>query len=189
VPSGRTACWTAGVVSGILHLAEQTPPRHRLSRVPRLKTVLLAVVLLSACGTSSPQDASGTDSTKAGVTSTSIATAPTPYGPSTALPDEQFNLYTRCGINGAMIHGVWWQATTPLSDGNGNPPPGWGNPSQDGVLHFLDSGSVVFRTSNPNQDGALRFLDSSSVVSRMSNPNLTVKLERTTSTDYPFRCS
>ena len=139
VPSGRTACWTAGVVSGILHLAEQTPP--------------------------------------------------TPYGPSTALPDEQFNLYTHCGINGAMIHGVLWQATTPLSDGNGNPPPGWGNPSEDGVPHFLDSGSVVFRTSNPNQDGALRFLDSSSVVSRMSNPDLTVKLERTTSTDYPFRCS
>ncbi|CAB4797243.1 unannotated protein [freshwater metagenome] len=118
MPSGRTACWTAGVVSGILHLAEQTPP--------------------------------------------------TPYGPSTALPDEQFNLYTHCGINGAMIHGVWWQATTPLSDGNGNPPPGWGNPSEDGVPHFLDSGSVV---------------------SRMSNPDLTVKLERITSTDYPFRCS
>ena len=136
--------------------------------MPRLKTVLLAVVLLSACGTSSAQGATGTDSAKAGVTSTLIAAAPTTSGPATALPDEQFNLYTHCGINGAMIHGVWWQATTPLGDGNGNPPPGWGNPSQDGVLHFMDSSSAVFRSSNPN---------------------LTVKLQRTTSADYPFICS
>jgi hypothetical protein len=32
--------------------------------------------------------------------------------------------------------GVFWRATRPLSDGNGNPPPGWGNPFQEGRLAF-----------------------------------------------------
>jgi hypothetical protein len=90
---------------------------------------------------------------------------------STSLPDRPFDLLTHCGINGAMIDGVWWQASPVLSDGQGNPPDGWDNPYQSGVLHFADETNATF-TGNP-QKGS----------------NLEVNLRRTTSTEYPFLCS
>jgi hypothetical protein len=31
-----------------------------------------------------------------------------------------------------------------MSDGNGNPPPGWGNPSQQGTLTFTNRTSAEF---------------------------------------------
>jgi hypothetical protein len=56
----------------------------------------------------------------------------------------RYALYTHCGIEWARILGTFWRATRPLSDGNGNPPPGWGNPYQLGTLRFLDSRTAVF---------------------------------------------
>ncbi len=86
-----------------------------------------------------------------------------------ALPEESFVLYTHCGINGAMIHGVWWRSTSALvDDGNGNPPSGWGNPFQSGVLQFLDGRTAVFHASDAN---------------------LSVTLQRTESTEFPFICA
>jgi hypothetical protein len=70
---------------------------------------------------------------------------------------KAYRLYTHCGIEWARINGTFWRATRPLSDGNGNPPPGWGNPFQQGTLTFMSrttatfsspAGSVIFgRTS------------------------------------------
>lgn len=71
--------------------------------------------------------------------------------PATSRP---YALYTHCGIEWTKIDGTFWRATRRLSDGNGNPPPGWGNPFQRGTLVFLNSttarfesaaGSVTFR--------------------------------------------
>jgi hypothetical protein len=67
---------------------------------------------------------------------------------------KPYRLYTHCGIQWARIHGSFWRVTRPLSDGSGNPPPGWGNPFQDGTLTMASrttanftspAGSVVFR--------------------------------------------
>ena len=54
-------------------------------------------------------------------------------------------LYTHCGIDWESIGGRWFQAQPPLSDGNGNPPRGWGNPSQEGTLTMLSATRAEFR--------------------------------------------
>lgn len=61
-----------------------------------------------------------------------------------------YSLYTHCGVEWAQIDNVWWQANTPLSDGNGNPPAGWGNPFQQGTLTFIDRSTAKF--SSPAGD-------------------------------------
>ena len=157
------------------YFAEPTRLHHRPGVMPRLKTVLLALMVLSACGGSTVRGAATlrersdkADDVAVSSTAASTTAAPTTAALSSALPDEQFQLYTHCGINGAMIDGVWWRSASALSDGNGNPPSGWGNPYQSGFLHFLDESMAVFRASNAN---------------------LSVTLQRTDSTDFPFICS
>lgn len=67
---------------------------------------------------------------------------PAPDGPREIGQDEdaeigrpyRFNLYTHCGISTTWFDGRWWNADPPQSDGNANPPPGWGNPYQEGVI-------------------------------------------------------
>ncbi len=46
---------------------------------------------------------------------------------------QPYQLYTHCGINEARIGNRYFEAVHPLSDGSGNPPPGWGNPYQQGM--------------------------------------------------------
>jgi len=55
-----------------------------------------------------------------------------------------YNLYTHCGIYEAKVAGHWYLATPPLSDGNGNPPAGWGNPQQHGTMTLVSAAEVVF---------------------------------------------
>lgn len=66
-------------------------------------------------------------------------------------------LYTHCGIKWAKIRGRFWRAERPLSDGEGNPPAGWGNPFQAGTLTFRSrtvaeftsrAGDVTFRRTD-----------------------------------------
>jgi hypothetical protein len=61
-----------------------------------------------------------------------------------AEPGQPYRLYTHCGIQWARIGGVFWRATHPLSDGNGTPPPGWGNPFQAGRLTFSSRTRALF---------------------------------------------
>jgi hypothetical protein len=70
---------------------------------------------------------------------------PTVAGPATSGHRGQaYRLYTHCGVAWARIDGTFWRATRPLSDGNGNPPPGWGNPFQDGTLTFSSPTTAEF---------------------------------------------
>jgi hypothetical protein len=134
----------------------------------RFTAALLGLIILVACGSSASR-ADETPTVRSAaeqLASVSDTTRPSTTTLPLTLPDRQFELYTHCGINGAMIDGVWWRSTTALNDGNGNPPPGWGNPYQSGVLHFLDGSAAVFRASDPN---------------------LSVKLQRTHGTD-PLLC-
>ena len=70
----------------------------------------------------------------------------TPTGAS-AEAGEAYDLYTHCGIEWAKIHGVMWRTRPALSDGSGNPPAGWGNPSQAGTVSFVGDDTAVFTSS------------------------------------------
>ncbi len=85
----------------------------------------------------------------------------------TLPPDQAFQLYTHCGVNGAMLDGRWWAVTPALTDGSANPPAGWGNPFQLGTMHFVDHDTVVFT----GDDAAL-----------------TATLHRTAGADFPVLC-
>src|SRR5258708_14546451 len=77
----------------------------------------------------------------------------TPARPSTATiaaaagPAQPCQLYTHCGIDEARIGNRYFEAVHPLSDGQGNPPPGWGNPYQQGAMTLLSPAEAVFRDS------------------------------------------
>jgi hypothetical protein len=55
-----------------------------------------------------------------------------------------YNLYTHCGIDYVQVGNRYYEATPPLSDGSGNPPPGWGNPYQPGTLTVISPTKAVF---------------------------------------------
>ncbi|WP_329623305.1 hypothetical protein OG357_25205 [Streptomyces sp. NBC_01255] len=55
-----------------------------------------------------------------------------------------FELYTHCGIDEARIGSTYFEAETPLSDGSGNPPDGWGNPTQRGTMTVTSATEAVF---------------------------------------------
>lgn len=67
-------------------------------------------------------------------------------GPSTTTPSAgmPYSLYTHCGVYEARIGDTYYLADDPLDDGQGNPPPGWGNPFQDGTMTFPAPGVAVF---------------------------------------------
>lgn len=44
-----------------------------------------------------------------------------------------YSLYTHCGVYEARIGDTYYLADDPLDDRQGNPPPGWGNPFQEGT--------------------------------------------------------
>jgi hypothetical protein len=64
--------------------------------------------------------------------------------PDVVAKSVPYNLYTHCGIYEAKVQGHWYLATPPLSDGNGNPPAGWGNPEQHGTMTLISAAEVVF---------------------------------------------
>jgi hypothetical protein len=104
---------------------------------------------LAACGSSPP----GQVAQPAGH-SPAIVTAGSP---------NPYQLYTHCGIDEARIGTRYFKAVTPLSDGQGNPPRGWGNPFQRGTMTALSPTTAVFtnhaghRVLFPLRPGATRF--------------------------------
>jgi hypothetical protein len=73
-----------------------------------------------------------------------------PAGPShrAAAPvgsAQPYRLSTHCGIDEARIGSRYFEAAHPLSDGQGNPPAGWGNPFQQGTMTLLSPSEAVFR--------------------------------------------
>ncbi|MEV7491117.1 hypothetical protein AB0O08_10180 [Streptomyces anulatus] len=55
-----------------------------------------------------------------------------------------FVLYTHCGIGEARIGSTYFEAETPLTDGSGNPPEGWDNPTQRGTMTLKSDTEAVF---------------------------------------------
>ncbi len=83
-----------------------------------------------------------------GVTGCGSATQPIASGsPSASAPPrviQAFDLYTHCGIREAKIGSDFYAASAVLDDGNGNPPTGWGNPSQVGTMTVYADGTAHF---------------------------------------------
>ena len=99
-------------------------------------TVMLTALLVTAVAgcASSARTPAGASHTARPATVT--GNAPVPY-----------MLYTHCGISAANIGGRWFAADHPLSDGSGNPPPGWGDPDQPGTIRMLSATAAEFRDS------------------------------------------
>ncbi len=73
-------------------------------------------------------------------------------GPDRASGSPQpFRLYTHCGVGEARIGNRYFEAVHPLSDGQGNPPPGWGNPYQAGTMTLLSPATAMFRDAAGHQ--------------------------------------
>lgn len=97
-----------------------------------LPIAVVVAVVLAACG-------SGT-----------AAHVTQPAGPSrpaaaTVGSAQPYRIYTHCGIDEARIGSRYFEAVHPLSDGQGNPPPSWGNPYQQGTMTLLSPSKAVFR--------------------------------------------
>ena len=79
------------------------------------------------------------------------------------VPDPQrsatpFELYTHCGIDELRTDDgrFFERAGGPLTDGSGNPPPGWGNPSQEGELVVAADVAVLTDDSGHREEFRLR---------------------------------
>jgi hypothetical protein len=55
-----------------------------------------------------------------------------------------YELYTHCGIRNAEFESRQFYADPPLNDGNGNPPAGWGNPTDSGFMVVKDHETIEF---------------------------------------------
>ncbi len=65
-------------------------------------------------------------------------------------------LYTHCGIKGTRFDGREWVADPQLSDGQGNPPRGWGNPDEHGTILLKDEDTAVFESRYSDRSATFR---------------------------------
>jgi hypothetical protein len=102
---------------------------ERWLRAAAIAAVPLAAVLTGCESTPSPA------APPSPTTAAARTTAPKPV---------PYDLYTHCGIDYAQVGNRYYVATPPLSDGSGNPPPGWGNPYQPGTMTVISPTQAVF---------------------------------------------
>jgi hypothetical protein len=153
----------------VVAIGNQPAGLVRPTGVKRLATVLIVLsVVTSASACSDDDDAVssvGGGEVVGGPAQADIDDEP-PYGAGAEVGETyEYTLYTHCGIEWTRIDGVWWRAPLPLSDGNANPPPGWGNPYDKGEMKIVDKSTAVY------QGGAQD-----------------VEFERTDEVDAPFAC-
>jgi len=71
--------------------------------------------------------------------------------PSPSVVTTAYRLYTHCGVLYLDLNGTRYYADPPVSDGNGNPGPGWGNPFDNGTVTVVDANTVVFTDPSGNR--------------------------------------
>jgi len=101
-----------------------------------------AAIVLTACG-------GGTATQPA--TRAAPSAAPSRTAAAATGPARPYLLYTHCGIDEARIGNRYYQAVHPLSDGQDNPPAGWGNPYQRGTMTLLSPDEALFRDDAGHQ--------------------------------------
>ena len=77
--------------------------------------------------------------------------APSRTSAATLGSARPYMLYTHCGIDEARIGSRYYEAVHPLSDGQDNPPAGWGNPYQRGTMTLLSPTEALFRDDAGHQ--------------------------------------
>ncbi len=63
----------------------------------------------------------------------------------------RFQLYTHCGLDYPVavdFDGSYWDPAGTASDGNGNPPPGYGNPFDNGIMTLISPTSARYQSPN-----------------------------------------
>jgi hypothetical protein len=108
----------------------------------------------SAADEASPAPESATGQAPDSDVATSLEAAGLPAAPEIGVP-YALDLYTHCGVFGADVGGTWFAVDPPLVEGAGNPPSGWGNPYQAGVLTLTTADDAVF-TDDLGHEIALR---------------------------------
>lgn len=84
---------------------------------------------------------------RSSVVSTSVGGSSGPVG--SGISRTTYRLYTHCGIHRIDNQGRTYLADPALDDGNANPPPGWGNPVDEGTL-TLTPGFADFTDARGN---------------------------------------
>lgn len=148
----RPASWSGNRVSRRVvephrHDRRLMGPSCQEAAVSKVQAMMVAGVAalasLSGCG--------GGDASSIQISATAPGT-PTDgtSGDKGAYPDPPaversfgYDLYTHCGIRFAAFRGRVWE-TPPRSDGSGNPPAGWDNPTQPGRIHVMKNGDAIF---------------------------------------------
>ena len=103
-------------------------------------------MVLTACGGGTATQTATETATRAAPSAAPSRTAAAATG--SARP---YLLYTHCGIDEARIGNRYYQAVHPLSDGQDNPPAGWGNPYQRGTMTLLSPDEALFRDDAGHQ--------------------------------------
>lgn len=95
----------------------------RSTHLARNVTPLVAALVLTGCGSTSPTQ-----------------------NASVAEPSSTpFSVYTHCGVENVRIDGQWWHAKPPLyNDERTGPPEGWSDPHQEGTLTMESTERAVF---------------------------------------------
>jgi hypothetical protein len=68
----------------------------------------------------------------------------------------RYNLYTHCGLLPFELRGSVWTVLGETSDGNGNPPTGFGNLFDKGTLWLIDADHARFRSSQGVERNLIR---------------------------------
>lgn len=81
-----------------------------------------------------------------------VAASPAPTSiPATA--SFPFELYTHCGVDEALVHGIYFEADEPLIGVAISAPPGWDNPYQRGTMTWESPDRAVFRDDRGHEVG------------------------------------
>lgn len=88
----------------------------------------------------------------------SLTLRPIPTADESATISEHYwhMLFTHCGIVGTQFAGRDWVAEPVLDDGSGNPPAGWGNPWQPGVMRLTSEDHAEFESRDGELEAAFR---------------------------------
>ncbi|HVF04333.1 MAG TPA: hypothetical protein VNA20_05810 [Frankiaceae bacterium] len=129
--------------------AEASPTAEATTAAPKPTRAPTHAVVVTAEATPEPPSAQPTPSRNpSAMPSPSGYLHPAPMGEGMETGRwYRYDLYTHCGIEFAQFDGRHWR-TERLDDGSNNPPPGWNNPYQSGIVALLDRDLAEFRGHN-----------------------------------------
>jgi hypothetical protein len=109
--------------------------------------LLLAVTVIAGCANASTPTSSRAATIEPSA-SASASVLPRPDAKAAVVVGKRyaFSVGTHCGVDLIGLDGSVWQASPKLGDGN--PPPGWDSPSQDGVIQLVSKDVAVFEAAN-----------------------------------------